>query len=229
MVYRDPQTSLRNKVVRIPSADGLTATTSRISSSPKPGQGLARAVAPDPAVLVRAGRQALRLRRRRPRPGQRPGRPHLQRQGAAAQPGRQRPDRQPQVRPGQPDRADLLPVHQGPAQRLRHGLAPGRRPALPDRERPERRPARQGRRPAATTAGTAPTRACATNAALHLARAALVAGRPDLRRGRRPPPPWPPDKQGKLLVASAGLVYAGGPQRAGKAIQEFALDAEWRR
>ena len=35
-----------------------------------------------------------------------------------------------------------------------------------------------------------------------------------------------PDKQGKLLVASAGLVYADGPQRAGKAIQEFALDPD---
>jgi glucose/arabinose dehydrogenase len=35
-----------------------------------------------------------------------------------------------------------------------------------------------------------------------------------------------PDKQGKLLVASAGLVYAGGPQRAGKAIQEFTLDPD---
>ncbi|MCC6626105.1 MAG: PQQ-dependent sugar dehydrogenase, partial [Chloroflexi bacterium] len=36
----------------------------------------------------------------------------------------------------------------------------------------------------------------------------------------------PADKQGKLLVASAGLVYATGPQRGGKAIQEFTVDAD---
>jgi glucose/arabinose dehydrogenase len=35
-----------------------------------------------------------------------------------------------------------------------------------------------------------------------------------------------PEKQGKLLVASAGQVYATGPQRVGKAIQEFTFDAD---
>ena len=228
MVYRDPQTSLRNKVVRIRSADGLDGDAVEDILVPKPGQGLARSshqiqqcsFGPDGKLYVFVGR--------RPRPGQRPGRPDLQRQGAAAQPGRQRPDRQPQVRPGQPDRPDLLPVHEGPAQRLRHGLAPGRRPALPDRERPERRPARPGRRPAATTAGTAPTRACATHALYnwpepHWSPVGLtfVEGAAAAAIGR-------PDKQGQLLVAAAGLVYADGPQRAGKAIQEFALDAGWR-
>jgi glucose/arabinose dehydrogenase len=36
----------------------------------------------------------------------------------------------------------------------------------------------------------------------------------------------PADLQGKLLVASAGVVYASGPQRAGKAIQSFTVAAD---
>jgi glucose/arabinose dehydrogenase len=36
----------------------------------------------------------------------------------------------------------------------------------------------------------------------------------------------PTAKDGRLLVASAGVVYAGGPQRAGKAIQEFAVNPD---
>ena len=36
----------------------------------------------------------------------------------------------------------------------------------------------------------------------------------------------PAAKQGKLLVASAGVVYAGGPQRAGKQIQEFTVNPD---
>jgi glucose/arabinose dehydrogenase len=35
-----------------------------------------------------------------------------------------------------------------------------------------------------------------------------------------------PDQHGKLLVANAGVVYASGPQRAGKAIQAFTLDPD---
>ncbi|MCC6626103.1 MAG: PQQ-dependent sugar dehydrogenase, partial [Chloroflexi bacterium] len=36
----------------------------------------------------------------------------------------------------------------------------------------------------------------------------------------------PADLHGKLLVASAGVVYANGPQRAGKSIQEFSVGAD---
>jgi glucose/arabinose dehydrogenase len=36
----------------------------------------------------------------------------------------------------------------------------------------------------------------------------------------------PADKQGHLFVASAGTVYAEGPQRTGKAIQEFVLEPD---
>ena len=37
---------------------------------------------------------------------------------------------------------------------------------------------------------------------------------------------FPPDKHGHLFVGAAGPVYAQGPQPAGKAIQEFVLDAD---